>query len=147
MHAVMAGMLGISELHRRNASLVHICCASALKAKLALDDSAEKETAKAATNPARRSVLERNAVIVGSHWPGSAGPVSDALTLPQRHRRDCDVGHTAEFGSAATAFRGRGSVWMTYGDGRHPVSSIDDVGTSRLAARNDDNACGQNYFA
>jgi hypothetical protein len=36
---------------------------------------------------------------------------------------------------------------MTYGDGRHPVSSIDDVGTSRLAARNDDNACGQNYFA
>jgi hypothetical protein len=74
MHAVMAGMLGISELHRRNASLVHICCASALKAKLALDDSAEKETAKAATNPARRSVLERNAVIVGSHCPGSAGP-------------------------------------------------------------------------
>jgi hypothetical protein len=85
MHAVMAGMLGISELHRRNASLVHICCASALKAKLALDDSAEKETAKAATNPARR------------------------------------------VGSAAAAFRGRGSVWMTYGDGRHPVSSIDEL--------------------
>jgi hypothetical protein len=52
---------------------VHICCASALNAKLALDDSAKKETAKAATGPARRNVLERNAVIVGSRWPGSAG--------------------------------------------------------------------------
>ncbi len=30
MQAVMAGMLGISELHRRNASPVHICCASAV---------------------------------------------------------------------------------------------------------------------
>ena len=52
MHAVIAGMLGISELHSRNASLVHICCASALKAKLDVDDSAETEAAKASTKVA-----------------------------------------------------------------------------------------------
>ena len=46
MQAVIFGMFGISELHRRNASPVHICCASALKAKLDVDDSAEKDAAK-----------------------------------------------------------------------------------------------------
>jgi hypothetical protein len=40
----------------------------------------------------------------------------------------------AEFGSAAIPFRRRVSVWMTYGDGRHAGSSIDDVRTSRPAA-------------
>src|ERR1700720_763 len=40
MQAVIFGTSGISELHSRNASPVHICCASALKAKLWLDDSA-----------------------------------------------------------------------------------------------------------
>jgi hypothetical protein len=71
MQAVMAGMLGISELHSRNASPVHICCASALKAKLALDDSAEKEAAKAMTKPAWRIVLVKEAVMLGSHRPRS----------------------------------------------------------------------------
>jgi hypothetical protein len=45
---------------------VHICCASALKAKLELDESAEKENAKATTKPAWRIVLLRDAVILGS---------------------------------------------------------------------------------
>jgi hypothetical protein len=66
MQAVIAGMLGISELQRRNASPVHIDCASALKAKLELDDSAEKESAKARAKPAWRIVLVKEAVIVGS---------------------------------------------------------------------------------
>lgn len=52
MQAVMAGMSGISELHRRNASPVHICCASALKAKLEVEAIARKATAKAAAKPA-----------------------------------------------------------------------------------------------
>jgi hypothetical protein len=66
MQAVIFGMLGISELHRRKASPVHICCASALNAKLALDDRAEKETAKANTKPAWRILLEKEAVIFGT---------------------------------------------------------------------------------
>ena len=52
MQAVIFGMFGISSLHRRNASPVHICCASALKAKLEVDDSAEMETANASIKPA-----------------------------------------------------------------------------------------------
>ena len=56
----MAGMSGISELHRRNASPVHICCASGLKAKLEVDDSAVTETAKASSKPAWRMVLVRD---------------------------------------------------------------------------------------
>src|SRR5713226_4288993 len=66
MQAVILEMLGISELQSRNASPVHICCASALKAKLALEDNAEKETANASTKPAWRIVLVREAVIFGS---------------------------------------------------------------------------------
>src|SRR6266702_3108823 len=46
MQAVIFGMLGISELHRRKASSEHIDCASALKAKLAVDEIAEIEAAK-----------------------------------------------------------------------------------------------------
>ena len=73
MQAVIFGMLGISELHRRNASLVHICCASALKAKPGVDDSAETEAATASIKPAWRSVLVKDAVILGSRWfAGSA---------------------------------------------------------------------------
>jgi TRAP-type mannitol/chloroaromatic compound transport system permease large subunit len=48
MQAVIFGMFGISELQRRNASPVHICCASALKAKLAVEETAESEAAKPA---------------------------------------------------------------------------------------------------
>jgi hypothetical protein len=67
---VIFGMFGISELQRRNASPVHICCASALKAKLEVDDSADTETAKASTKPAWRRVLVKEAVMVGScGWP------------------------------------------------------------------------------
>jgi hypothetical protein len=50
---------------------VHICCASALKAKLDVDASAEKEVAKASTKPAWRSVLVKDAVMFGSS--GSRG--------------------------------------------------------------------------
>ena len=73
MQAVMAGMSGISELHRRNASPVHICCASALKAKLALGDSAVTAIAKAKAKPAWRMVLFGKAVMIGSLWPKAAG--------------------------------------------------------------------------
>src|SRR5437867_103876 len=45
MQAVTFEMLGISELQRRNASPVHICWASALKAKLEVDETADKEAA------------------------------------------------------------------------------------------------------
>src|SRR6266404_1226106 len=74
MQAVIFGMLGISELHRRNASPVHICCASALKAKLDVDETADKEAAKTRAKLTLRTWLLKKAVIVGSHWPRS-GPV------------------------------------------------------------------------
>jgi hypothetical protein len=66
MQAVIFGMFGISELHSRNASLVHIDCASALKAKLEVEASAENEVANASTKPAWRSVLVKDAVIFSS---------------------------------------------------------------------------------
>jgi hypothetical protein len=69
MQAVIFGTLGISELHSRNASPVHICCASALNAELWLDDSAAKATAKATTRPAWRMVLVIDALMFGSHRP------------------------------------------------------------------------------
>jgi hypothetical protein len=81
MQEVIAGMLGISELHRRNASLVHIDCASALKAKLEVEEIAEIEAAKASAKPALRMVLVKVAVMVGSCWPGVAGPLFDAATM------------------------------------------------------------------
>src|ERR1700688_640038 len=65
MQAVIFGMLGISELHRRNASPVHICCASALKAKLAVD-SADNESTNASVRAAWRIVLVLNVVMVAS---------------------------------------------------------------------------------
>jgi hypothetical protein len=74
MQAVILDTLGISEPQRRNASPVHICWASALKAKLDVDDTAEMETAKAKTKPAWRSVLVKDAVIFGSRWPALGGP-------------------------------------------------------------------------
>jgi hypothetical protein len=77
MQAVIFGMLGISELHRRNASPEHICCASALKAKLWVDEIAEKEPAKASAKLILRTVEVKKAVIFGSHWTGSVEPVAD----------------------------------------------------------------------
>jgi hypothetical protein len=58
--------LGISEPHSRIASPVHICCASALKAKLEVDASVDIETANASTKPAWRIVLVKDAVMFGS---------------------------------------------------------------------------------
>ena len=66
MQAVIFEMLGISEPHRRIASPVHISCASALKAKLEVDDKVDRETANASTKPAWRIVLVKDAVMVGS---------------------------------------------------------------------------------
>jgi hypothetical protein len=66
---------------------VHICCASALKAKLELDESAEKETAKATTRPAWRIVLLRDAVIVGSSVCRGSRRVVDAYWC-----RNCPAG-------------------------------------------------------
>src|SRR4029450_11973527 len=68
MQDVIFGIFGISELQRRNASPVHICCASALKAKLAVDETAENETAKASARLTLRMVVAKSAVIFGSHW-------------------------------------------------------------------------------
>jgi hypothetical protein len=67
MQAVIAGMFGMSELHRRNASPVHICCASALKAKLALDDNADTEKAMADIKLAWRNLRVKEEVMFGSH--------------------------------------------------------------------------------
>ncbi len=78
MQAVIAGMLGISELHRRNASPVHICCASALKAKLEVDDSAEKGSGESQrpNRPGEWSLV-KDAVIFGSSFGrGCGGPMS-----------------------------------------------------------------------
>jgi hypothetical protein len=69
MQAVILGMLGISELHRRNASPEHICCASALKAKLSVDEIAELEAAKASAKLTLRTVQAKKAVIFGSIGP------------------------------------------------------------------------------
>jgi hypothetical protein len=46
MHAVIFGMLGISDEHRRKASPVHCCCASAEKAKLEVVEMIETMAAK-----------------------------------------------------------------------------------------------------
>jgi hypothetical protein len=66
MHAVIFGMFGISELHKRNASPVHICCASELKAKLDVEDSVAIEAANANTKPAWRIVRVRRVAIFSS---------------------------------------------------------------------------------
>src|SRR6267378_1704640 len=84
MQAVMRGMLGISELHRRNASPVHICCASALKAKLADEDNAEKEAATARAKPAWRIVRLTNEVIGGSCLLAARGPFLMSRPCAQR---------------------------------------------------------------
>jgi hypothetical protein len=57
MHAVTLETFWISEPQRRIASPEHICWASGLKAKLAVDDNAETETTKAKINPVRRVAL------------------------------------------------------------------------------------------
>src|SRR5271154_1898660 len=94
MQAVIAGTFGIPELHNRNASPVHICCASALKAKLWVDDSADKATAKANTARALRSVLVKDAVMCGSHWvPLRRAPCCDISNMRLSLGSDCDDSH------------------------------------------------------
>ena len=75
MQAVIFGIFGISELQRRNASPVHICCASALKAWLAVDEIAENAVAKANARLIFRAVELSSVVMFGSHWPSIAGPL------------------------------------------------------------------------
>src|SRR4030088_3462889 len=66
MHAVIFAMSGNSELHRRNRSPVHICCASALKAKLEDVESTDMETARATITPILRVVLVYCEIIFSS---------------------------------------------------------------------------------
>ena len=124
MHAVIFGTLGISELQRRNASLVHICCASALNARLAVDEIEERKAAVASARLAR-SVLVSSAVILGSLvrlpcnagslarvMPKSGAPmplmtVTSVTSGPER-----DFGH---FGMAAVFGSGPGYLVLTIG--------------------------------
>jgi hypothetical protein len=68
MQAVIFGISGISELQRRKASPVHICCASELKAKLAEEDSADIETAMTNAKLTLQTALVIETLIVGSRW-------------------------------------------------------------------------------
>ena len=63
MHAVILGMLGISELQRRNASPVHISRASELKAKLEVELSVVSEATKLSSKAAWRIVLVQDVVM------------------------------------------------------------------------------------
>ena len=60
MHAVIFGMLGISEEHRRKASPVHCCCASAEKAKLEVVATIETMAAKPRARLVSRILLVSN---------------------------------------------------------------------------------------
>jgi hypothetical protein len=62
MHAVIFGMLGISAEQRRKASPVHICCASAEKAKLALVEAIETMAAKPRARLVSRILLVNDLV-------------------------------------------------------------------------------------
>src|SRR3954452_5422302 len=90
MQAVIFGIFGISELQRRNASPVHCCCASELKAKLAVDETVENEAAKASARVILRVVAVNSVVIVGSHWPRGSGPVVDGWSMRPKQRNRCD---------------------------------------------------------
>jgi hypothetical protein len=81
MQAVIFEIFGISELQSLKASPVHICCASALKAKLAVEDTAEVARATARTKPAWRRLLANELVIFGSHLVPPWRPVV-AMTTP-----------------------------------------------------------------
>jgi hypothetical protein len=69
---------------------VHCCCASELKAKLAVDETAAKEAVKATTKLTLRTVLKNTAVIFGSCWPGKASPLLMAGACAWNRGRDCD---------------------------------------------------------
>lgn len=56
--------MGISELHQRKASPLHICCASIVKAKPALADNVEIDIANVSAKPARRIARLRKVVML-----------------------------------------------------------------------------------
>src|SRR5882724_1801414 len=94
MQAVIFGMFGISALHRRNASPVHICCASALKAKLAVEEISETVAAKANATLALRIGLLKTVVMIGSHWHrAKRGPVVNGPILLSSEPPGCDGHH------------------------------------------------------
>ena len=62
MHAVIFGMLGISDEHRRKASPVHCCCASAEKAKLEVVETIETMAAKPRARLVSRILAEKDLV-------------------------------------------------------------------------------------
>src|SRR4029453_6649711 len=90
MQAVIFGIFGISELQRRNASPVHCCCASELKAKLAVDEAAAKEAVKASAKPILRAVLKKAAVICASCWPSYVDRLLMVATCARSRGGDCD---------------------------------------------------------
>jgi hypothetical protein len=62
MHAVIFGMLGISDEHRRKASPVHCCCASDEKAKLEVVEIIETMAAKPRARLVSRILAVRDLV-------------------------------------------------------------------------------------
>jgi hypothetical protein len=67
MQAVIFDTLGISELQSLKASLVHICCASGLNARLAAG-RANNATAKAEATTANLVILKVMVKIPGEQW-------------------------------------------------------------------------------
>ena len=63
MHAVIFGMFGISDEHRRKASPVHCCCASAEKAKLEVVETIETMAAKPRARLVSRILLLKDLVV------------------------------------------------------------------------------------
>jgi hypothetical protein len=104
MHVVIFAMSGISELQRRNASPVHICCASALKAKLEEAESPDMETARAMIMPTLRVVLVLGEIIFRLLLGRSMRPLFLGYTFlgytlsrrndPYRDFRHTDAGHS-----------------------------------------------------
>jgi hypothetical protein len=94
MHVVIFAMSGICEPHRRNASPVHICCASALKAKLEEAESADMETARAKIMPTLRVVLLHREIIFRLLSGRSVRPLFLGYTLSRRNDSYRDFRHT-----------------------------------------------------
>jgi hypothetical protein len=69
---------------------VHCCCASELKAKLAVDETAAKEVVKASTRLTLRTVLKKAAGIFGSCWPSYVDRLLMAATCAGNRASDCD---------------------------------------------------------
>jgi hypothetical protein len=82
MQVVIFDTFGISELQSRKASLVHICCASGLNARLA-DGSAKKETAIAEI-----MTVKRVGPLIIFGFPQVVTTRSDACFVSARFRRN-----------------------------------------------------------